>query len=118
LTSAQVGVASVIGRALAVPGADGRDGQSWRSGRRHRTAGCCNNGDGSLCRRAASRVRQALESRPADVALRARASGLVQDDAAKSVLAAGLSQRAGILTLSLDATLVHRAIVVGGTGAI
>ena len=118
LTSGQIGVASVILRALAVPGADG-DGQRRRPGRGlHWTSGRGNDGNRSLSRRAAAGVRHALEGWPADVALRARAAGLVQDDVANGVLAASVSQGARILTLAIDARLVHRAVAVDGAGSI
>lgn len=109
----------MIGRALVVPGADGRNWSRRRSGgARYWTPWSRYDGNGSLSCRPASGIRQTLEGWPANVALRARAAGLVQDDATEGVLAASLAQRARILTLAIDASLIHGAVVVNGTGAI
>lgn len=77
LASAQIGVARVVRRALVVPGANAHHWRGLRSGRALHWTGRRDNGDRSLRGGAASRVRRALDGRPADVTLRARASGLV-----------------------------------------
>lgn len=120
LTGGQVGVAGLVSRTLIVPGTGGHDGRSRRPGTTasDRVPRRCYDGHGPLSCRATSGIGRALVGRPANVALRARTPGLVQDDAAQRVGTAGLSQRTRILTLSLDASLVHRAVVVDGTRSI
>ena len=118
LTSTEQCVACVISRALVVSRAGGhhRDWSGSRSARDPRWSCHC---DGSRSRdSAASRIRRAFHSRTADVALRARAAGLVQDHRAEGVLAASVAQRARVLTASVHAGLVRRAVVVVGARAV
>lgn len=68
----------------------------------------------SLYQRVALRVRQAGRLWHADVALRARAPGLVQDHATKRVDTAGATQRARVHAFQIDAGFLRRTLRVAG----